>query len=62
MKRGYVLAAMSFLCSLALVGCTTATHATLTVSSQPPGAYLTEVGTGRGLGLAPAASYYATSR
>jgi hypothetical protein len=58
MNRGDVLAAMTFLCSLALVGCVTATHATLTVYSQPPGAYLTEVGTGRVLGIAPAASYY----
>jgi hypothetical protein len=46
------------LCALAVAGCATATHATLAVYSQPPGAYLTEVGTGRALGIAPAASYY----
>ena len=46
------------LSALALASCGTATHATLAVYSQPPGAYLTEVGTGRVLGLAPAASYY----
>ena len=39
-----------------LGGC--ATQASLAVYSQPPGAYLTEVGTGRVLGIAPAASYY----
>jgi hypothetical protein len=39
-----------------LAGC--ATQASLSVYSQPPGAYLTEVGTGRVLGIAPAASYY----
>jgi hypothetical protein len=39
-----------------LAGC--AKHATLAIHSQPPGAYLTEVGTGLVLGTAPAASYY----
>ena len=58
MKRGYMLVVTILLYSLALAGCATATQATLAVYSQPPGAYLTEVGTGRVLGIAPAASYY----
>jgi hypothetical protein len=52
---GYVLAVTTFLGSLALCGCTTTKHVTLAIYSQPPGAYLTEVGTGRVLGIAPAA-------
>lgn len=40
-----------------LGGCATNTP-TLTVYSQPQGAYITEVGTGRVVGMAPAASVY----
>lgn len=39
-----------------LPGC--ATHATLSVLSQPPGAYITEKGSGKALGMAPVNSYY----
>jgi hypothetical protein len=43
-------------CTLALSGC--ATQATLTVYSQPEGAYLTEKGSGHVYGVAPAAIAY----
>ena len=39
-----------------LTGC--ATHSTLTVTSQPSGASITEAGTGKALGVAPVVIYY----
>ena len=39
-----------------LTGC--ATHSTLTVTSQPSGASITEAGTGKALGVAPVVLYY----
>jgi outer membrane biosynthesis protein TonB len=39
-----------------LIGC--ATHSTLTVTSQPSGASITEAGTGKALGVAPVVLYY----
>jgi hypothetical protein len=39
-----------------LTGC--ATHSTLTVTSQPSGASITEAGTGKALGIAPVVLYY----
>ena len=39
-----------------LTGC--ATHSTLTVTSQPSGASITEAGTGKPLGVAPVVLYY----
>jgi len=42
--------------ALAMAGC--ATRATLTVFSQPEGAYLTEKGTGKVYGVAPVAVVY----
>ena len=39
-----------------LTGC--ATQSTLTVTSQPSGAYITEAGTGRAHGVAPVVIYY----
>lgn len=41
---------------IALGGC--ATQASLTVLSQPEGAYLTEKGSGKALGIAPAIAHY----
>ena len=44
---------------LLLCGCATGpTQATLTVISQPAGAYVTEIDTGRTLGMAPVNSFY----
>lgn len=44
------------LISFTLAGC--ATHATLSVYSQPLGGYVTELGTGTVLGIAPVNSFY----
>lgn len=49
----------SFIVAPLMFGC--ATQATLTVQSQPQGAYITEQGTGRVLGVAPVVSYYDAS-
>lgn len=45
---------------LLLTGC--ATHASLTVFSQPEGAYITEVGTGLAFGIAPTVIAYDAKR
>lgn len=46
----------SLICVALLTGC--ATHSTLTVSSQPSGAYITETGTGKAYGVAPVVVNY----
>ncbi|TJY59848.1 hypothetical protein E4T66_11740 [Sinimarinibacterium sp. CAU 1509] len=49
----YVLVAV-----LGLLFSSCATQATMTIYSQPPGAYITEIGTEMALGIAPVVSYY----
>lgn len=46
----------SVLLTVILTGCTT--QATLTIQSQPDGAYVSEAGTGRPWGIAPVLVYY----
>ncbi len=52
MRTAFLAATLVFL----LTGCST--QASLTVRSQPAGAYITEVGTGTSYGIAPATIHY----
>ncbi|MES2683458.1 MAG: hypothetical protein V4650_08065 [Pseudomonadota bacterium] len=42
----------------ALLACGCATSTELQISSEPPGAYISELGSGRSIGVAPVSSFY----